>query len=93
MEGLVSFRALVKGHVQGVYYRASAAFEAQKLGCTGFVRNLPDGSVEVVAEGKRRDLDALLRYLREGPAYAYVTGVDIIWDEAGGVFSGFEIIY
>jgi acylphosphatase len=93
MEGSESLHAFVKGHVQGVYYRASTAFEAQRLGCTGFVRNLPDGGVEVMAEGRRQDLEALLRYLREGPAYAYVTGVAVTWDKAGGTFCGFDVIY
>jgi acylphosphatase len=63
--------------VQGVGFRASAAHEARRLGVTGWVGNLPDGSVEVEARGAPEAVDALLAWLGQGPRGARVTGVDI----------------
>ena len=71
-----TFRYRVTGRVQGVGYRYFALTCAQSLGIAGFARNLPDGSVEVVAEGV---VDAVLAFeekLREGPAFARVEIVD-----------------
>jgi len=68
--------ATVRGRVQGVGFRASAATEARRLGLTGWVRNKLDGDVEVMAEGADGDADAFLAWLRKGPSLAHVTGVD-----------------
>ena len=62
----LQFRAVVRGRVQGVYYRASTVDEAQALGLAGYARNLADGSVEVVARGPRLRLDQLIDYLHRG---------------------------
>ena len=70
-------RVQVRGRVQGVGYRASTAYEARRLGLAGWVRNLPDGSVEVVARGEAAAVDALLAWLARGPRGARVTGVDV----------------
>ncbi len=69
-------RFLVRGRVQGVGYRYFVLREAQALGIDGYVRNLADGSVEVVAQASARSLAALLDKLREGPAFAEVTEVE-----------------
>jgi acylphosphatase len=69
-------RFLVSGRVQGVGYRYFALQEAQKLGLTGFARNLPDGSVEVVAEGDASALASLEARLREGPSFSHVANVE-----------------
>ena len=69
-------RAIVRGRVQGVYFRASTREEALRLGVSGYARNLPDGSVEVVAEGSEEEVRALLDYLHSGPAHARVESVD-----------------
>jgi acylphosphatase len=81
----------VRGRVQGVGFRASAAHEARRLGVTGWVRNLPDGTVEAMAEGSASAVDALVAWLREGPPGARVTGIDVhdSPSQAGG--SGFTI--
>ena len=68
---------VVRGRVQGVGFRASTASEARHLGVSGWVRNLPDGDVEVLAEGPPDAIDALLAWLAHGPPGARVTGVDI----------------
>ncbi len=87
----VSLRALVRGRVQGVWFRAFAQRRARELGLTGFARNLSDGvTVEVVAEGARPALEALLAALRLGPPGAFVERVDASWGEATGAYEGFE---
>ena len=73
----VRCRAIVSGRVQGVFYRDSCQQMARRLGVRGSVRNRHDGSVEVVAEGDRDAVDALLAWCREGPPRAIVTGLAI----------------
>ena len=68
-------RCLVGGRVQGVFFRASAREQAQRLGLTGYVRNRPDGRVEVLACGSVEALARLRDWLRTGPPQADVTGV------------------
>jgi acylphosphatase len=68
---------VVRGRVQGVGFRASAAHEARRLGVDGWVRNLPDGQVEVEASGPPAAVDALCAWLGQGPRGARVTGVDL----------------
>ncbi len=84
--------ALVRGRVQGVYFRAFVQRHAQALGLSGWARNLPDGaSVEVVAEGSREALDGLLAQLREGPPGARVDVVEESWTPAEGLGGPFAI--
>ncbi|MCU1440067.1 MAG: acylphosphatase [Rhodoglobus sp.] len=68
-------RAKVSGRVQGVGFRWSARSEARRLGVAGFVRNLPNGSVEVEAEGDEPAVDAMLDWLAHGPPGALVDDV------------------
>ncbi len=91
-EQKVRMRAIVKGIVQGVGYRYFTVYQAQRIGgITGYVRNLKDGSVEVVAEGEREKLEQLLAQLRKGPTGAHVTGVDVFWENPTGEFTNFGI--
>jgi acylphosphatase len=69
-------RALVRGIVQGVGYRAATRREATRLGLSGWVRNLPDGRVELEAEGPDAQVAALIAWCSRGPAGAMVDGVD-----------------
>lgn len=83
-------RCVVSGKVQGVWFRASAKREADRLGVTGYARNLPDGSVEVLACGDADAVAALIEWLRVGPPQAQVERVTV--SEAVGVApSAFEI--
>lgn len=75
---------LVSGLVQGVFYRQSTVDEARRLGLSGWVRNLPDGRVEVTAEGGREGLEALVRFCRRGPPAARVDDVAAEWSPARG---------
>lgn len=68
-------RCIVSGKVQGVFFRASARDQAQRLGITGYARNLADGNVEVAACGKVTALDQLKDWLHAGPERAWVTDI------------------
>lgn len=72
----VTLRVFVSGRVQGVFYRASLAEKANGLDLTGFVRNLPDGRVEFVAQGDPDSVEALIEWSRQGPPMAGVADVD-----------------
>jgi acylphosphatase len=70
-------RAVVRGDVQGVGFRAATAQEARRAQIAGWVRNLRDGSVEVEAEGTVQAVDGLIKWLRRGPSLARVTAVEV----------------
>jgi acylphosphatase len=89
-----SLHAIVKGRVQGVFFRDFVEQWATTLGLTGFVRNLPGGrAVEVRAEGEKKQLEKLLTYLHIGPPKARVEAVEVVWSEPTGEFWDFEILY
>jgi acylphosphatase len=77
--GAARARVRVSGLVQGVFYRASTCDRGEELGLTGWVRNCPDGSVELEAEGPRERVEELVAWCRRGPAGARVSGVDVDW--------------
>ena len=93
MSELASLQAIVYGHVQGVFFRAFASGQARELGLTGYVRNLPGGSVEVKAEGKRSRLEELIDRLKTGPPGARVEKVATNWSEYTRSFSDFSVRY
>jgi acylphosphatase len=82
---------IVTGYVQGVGYRFFAHLQASALGLSGFVRNRPDGGVEVVAEGPRASLDRLIEVLGRGPSDAEVRDVAVRWEQPRHEFAGFAI--
>jgi acylphosphatase len=83
--------ASVRGRVQGVGFRVFALREATHLGVDGYVANEQDGSVRIVAEGPRADLEALVVRLEEGPPAAIVERVATRWEPARGLGVGFRI--
>ena len=87
-------RMIVSGRVQGVFFRAFTCEEAQRLGLQGWVRNLPNGSVEVLAAGNPEKLEALKAICRQGPPYARVDHIEV-FDEVAeeGPLSTFTIKY
>ena len=84
--------AIVHGLVQGVFFRHSTRIEAARLGLTGTVRNLPDGTVGVIAEGTRERLDRLVTWLDRGPELAVVDRVEVKWADAAGTYADFRIV-
>ena len=89
--GAARLQAIVHGRVQGVSFRYYTQRRAGELGLVGYVRNLWDGTVEVVAKGSRPNVDQLLDYVRAGPRAAFVTQVDVQWPRPTGQFSRFEV--
>ncbi|HRI66985.1 MAG TPA: acylphosphatase [Polyangium sp.] len=85
-------RIVVRGRVQGVCFRATTQSEALRLGLTGWVRNCPDGSVEILAQGPEKPLNELARWAHQGPRAARVDQVDIKWDDATGHFDAFRVV-
>lgn len=81
----------IVGRVQGVAFRKFAKLEADKLGLTGFAKNSPDGSVEIVAEGKRIALQEFLQWCFRGPILASVEGLKFEWKEWQGAFTEFKV--
>ncbi len=90
---LVRARVFVAGRVQGVAYRFFAERCAARLGIAGWVRNLPDGRVEVLAEGTEARVEAFLERLREGPGLARVESFEAGRETPTGEFSGFRIAF
>ena len=84
---------LISGRVQGVYYRASAARTARALGLVGWVRNLPDGRVELVAEGDPERVQELIEWCRTGPPAARVAQVAVTEESDGAGFDAFDVRY
>ncbi len=85
-----NYKFRVRGKVQGVWYRASTKRKAEELGLCGFVRNEPDGSVYVEAEGEESRLQALAEWCRRGPELARVEAVEVEEGEVQG-YLGFEL--
>lgn len=82
----------MSGRVQGVFYRASTRERAQQLGCRGYARNLADGRVEVLAVGEPAAVDALVKWLWQGPPAAHVQDVqctDVVLGDLGEMPGGF----
>jgi acylphosphatase len=73
---VVRRRFIVSGKVQGVFFRDAAKSQAEMLGLKGWAKNLPDGRVEIVAEGDANAVERLARWAREGSVHARVTGVE-----------------
>jgi len=85
-------KAKVFGFVQGVNYRAFVKKFADEKGIKGYVKNLSDGSVEVMADGIKADLDTLLDHMRKGPIFAKVAYVDYSFSLKNGNFMSFKIV-
>lgn len=83
--------AQVYGHVQGVFFRDTTRREAQRRQLTGWVRNEPDGTVRVVAEGEDEALQSFEQFLHEGSPSARVSRVESTWQDSTGEFRGFRV--
>ena len=85
--------AQVQGIVQGVGFRYFVLRTARAAGLTGFVKNLRDGSVEILAEGPREELERFARDLSEGPRCGLVQDVQLTWTASTGEFATFEVSF
>ena len=87
-------QATIEGRVQGVGFRMFTVRTARTIGAlTGRVKNLPDGSVELVAEGPIKSLEQLLKKVQQGPSRSKVKKLDLDWSEATGEFTTFDVKY
>jgi acylphosphatase len=91
--GNIRVRLIIEGLVQGVWFRDSTRAEAMHFGVCGWVRNRPDGSVEVVAEGLEEGVKRLVAWCRHGPPAARVTRVQESREEWRGEFDSFDIVF
>ena len=82
---------IISGVVQGVFFRASVSQVARLLKLTGFVRNLSNGNVEVVAAGEEELINRMIDWCRKGPPGARVEHVEVNWKEIPQVFEHFQI--
>jgi acylphosphatase len=89
---LKQLQLVVRGRVQGVYFRASAQREARRLGLSGWVKNRPDGSVEILAEGEEVAIRELYGWAQKGPSAARVDRVDTRWRGFTGDYAEFRIV-
>ncbi len=85
--------AIIQGGVQGVNFRSNTQAQGKRLGLAGWVRNRPDGTVEVLAQGPRPALEQLLQFLHKGPPMAYVTAVRVEWGVAEPALGKFDITW
>lgn len=83
---------LIRGEVQGVFFRHHTRKTANQLGIVGFVRNVPEG-VEVVAQGDEKKIESLIEFCRKGPSSATVEKIEVKEERPGKDFSDFEIRY
>ncbi|MFW6457713.1 MAG: acylphosphatase [Planctomycetota bacterium] len=84
---------VIHGRVQGVFFRSSTRDKARSVGVKGYVRNLPDGTVEAVFEGNKTDVEKIVSWYHNGPPSARVKSVDVNWTEPTGEFSSISIRY
>lgn len=92
MSGEKRVHAFVSGIVQGVFFRDHTRRWAGELGLCGWVRNLQDGRVEVVAEGPEEHVQALLSRLRRGSPRSRVEGLEVEWEPVRGDFPDFRVL-
>jgi acylphosphatase len=83
----------VSGKVQGVFFRESTKHRAEKLGVSGWVKNLKDGRVEAVFDGEKGNVEKMVNWARKGPIWAKIEALDVVWEDYRAEFKGFEIRY
>ena len=74
---MIRVHVSITGQVQGVFFRRSAKIEAEKLGIVGWVRNESDGSVEIMAQGEKKNVDKFIKWCKKGPPFAKVENVEV----------------
>ena len=84
---------IVHGHVQGVFFRHYTKKTALILGLKGYTRNMPNGTVEVIAEGPENKIKELIEFCKKGPEAAMVEKIDVKFEKASNEFKGFSVRY
>ena len=84
-------RVYVSGKVQGVFFRDATREKAEQLGLAGWVRNIPDGRVELLLDGPSEKVREMVRWCKEGPSHADVEDVDTEFEASAGDLEGFEV--
>ena len=85
--------AIISGRVQGVFYRLETQNAANRIGVNGWVRNLPDGTVEAIFEGEKDRVRDIIAWCQNGPQNARVDQVKVDWQNYTGEFSDFKVTY
>ena len=91
--GKVRVRIIIEGRVQGVFFRHHTQKMAHQLGVKGWVRNLWDGRVEALFEGDPEHIHQMIQWCHQGPPEAFVTKVDLHWEDYTGEFENFSVSY
>lgn len=89
---VVRAHVFISGRVQGVFFRKWVKEKAEELGLTGWVKNLEDGRVEIVAEGEKENLTKFIELIKKGPRLAKVDHLDVSWEDATGEFDNFKVL-
>lgn len=87
----VELFAKVHGRVQGVFFRTTVERYAKDIGVHGFVENKADGTVEIVAQGKKQDLEKLIHQIKEHPGMAEISSIEAIFRKVSTSFTGFKV--
>ena len=90
---MIAYHLYVSGWVQGVCFRAYTRDAARELGVRGWVRNLPDGNVEAVIEGKSETVSAMVAWLRRGSPMSRVDSVQVYEEPPTGEFADFDVTF
>ena len=85
-------RLLITGKVQGVFYRTSCQEVAQRLGLSGWVKNLSDGNVEALVQGEKGGIEKLITWCKKGPPGAVVSNLDVNWETIVKQIPSFKIV-
>ena len=93
MKNKVRAHVIVSGRVQGVCFRMETQRAAKKIGVSGWVRNLIDGTVEAVFEGDKKQVDQAIEWCRKGPSLSVVSNLETDWESYTGEFGDFNIRY
>ena len=90
---MITIKILISGRVQGVFFRDFVKQQADKLNIKGFVRNIIDNSLEIVAQGDGKSLKELINKIKTGPKFAKIDKIDVSCETSNEVFNEFKILY
>ncbi len=93
MSAKMKAHIIFQGHVQGVGFRYTVQYYSHRHAVSGYVRNLIDGNVEVVAEGEKSELEAFLSSILKSPLKKHIHNHSVSWSDALDLYDGFKIAY